>query len=79
MIDKEQCKRLYADLKRDLPDLDSITFRGHWYYRAECMKDAGCWRGYSRIIKEAKKYLAGEGEYPGYSKILRTYREGFIK
>jgi len=75
MINKEQCKALYADLKQDLPDLDSINFRSHWYYRAWCLKESGCWWHYNVIMEEAKKYLAGEGDYPGYSKLLKEVKK----
>ena len=28
----------YKDLIKDLDDLESTTFREHWYYRAMCFK-----------------------------------------
>ena len=31
-------RKLYMDLVRDLEDLESTTFREHWYYRAMCFK-----------------------------------------
>jgi len=72
---KERCKRLYAELKRDLTDLDSVDFRAHWYHRAACLKEAGCWWHYNVITRKAREYLAEQGDYWGYSSLLRQVKK----
>jgi len=72
---KEQCSSLYRELKRDLTDLASVDFRPHWFYRAACLKAAGCWWHYKIILRKAREYLSEQGDYWGYSYLLRQVKK----
>lgn len=60
MVDKKYCKRLYKELRADIPDLNSATFSEHWFFRAKQLKDAGCWWHYKKLLDIAKRYRQGE-------------------
>jgi hypothetical protein len=63
MNKKEHCQKLYRELKSDFGDLDSAAFRGHWFSRAQQLKEAGCWWHYSVLKRKAKDYLAKKGDF----------------
>ena len=51
---------LYRELLHDLPDLESNTFREHWYYRAAMFRvRTNLWDKYNYLIKRAREYLEG--------------------
>ena len=76
MVDKERCKVLYAELKRDIQDLESVFFREAWQEKLMDLKHAGCWWHYMLMLKKSRDYNAGKGDYPlGYNAVLREYKK----
>lgn len=63
MVNKNDCKALYRELKEDFGDLDSVNFRGHWFARAYRLKELGCWWHHALLIRKARDYLKGKGDY----------------
>jgi len=63
MVDKEECKRLYRELKEDIADLESDNFRKLWFERLDILKKAGCWWHYAVLKRKARDYMRGKGEY----------------
>jgi len=56
MVDKENCKKLYEELLRDIGDLESSSFRALWLARLDHLKEVGCWWGYMVLKKRSKTY-----------------------
>lgn len=56
MVNKEECKALYRELKMDFGDLDSLNFRVLWFERAYRLKERGCFWHYSVLMRKAKDY-----------------------
>lgn len=56
MINKEECKRVYRELKDNISDLESSTFRALWFSRLEHLKELGCWWHYAVLKKQATHY-----------------------
>jgi hypothetical protein len=56
MVDKEECKRLYAELLRDIGDLESVSFRENWLSRLDHLRELGCWWHYSLLRRRATLY-----------------------
>ena len=76
MVDKEGCKGLYAELKRDMADLENINFRGLWFFRLGLLHENGCWWHYKVLKRQSREYLEGRGLYPlGYDYVLREYKK----
>jgi len=71
MTDKIKCQKLYRELKRDIEDLDSVTFRSHWFSRIELLKESGCWWHYAVLKRKGRDYLKGKGDY-----MAVLYKEG---
>ena len=50
----EECTEGYERLLNDIEDLESVTFREHWFYRAHVFKVlGGCTSQYNRLLEEA--------------------------
>jgi len=63
MVNKDKCRKLYRELKKDIADLESVNFRELWFDRLEILKKNGCWWHYSVLKRKAKDYMQGKGEY----------------
>ena len=63
MVNKEECKALYRELKRDFGDLDSVNFKELWFVRARALKERGCFWHYAVLIRKSRDYLKGKGDY----------------
>ena len=50
----EECTEGYERLLNDLEDIESDTFREHWFYRAHVFKVmGGCKIQYNRLLEQA--------------------------
>lgn len=55
----KECAEGYERLLNDIEDLESETFREHWYYRARQYRiETGCFVHYYRLMETASQYLS---------------------
>ncbi|HJH28050.1 MAG TPA: hypothetical protein C5S37_15100 [Methanophagales archaeon] len=54
MVNKEACQKLYREFKEDMPDLESQSFRNHWFERANRLRELGCWYHYEILVNIKK-------------------------
>lgn len=60
---KETCQKLYKELKKDIADLDSVSFRGLWFSRVEKLKEEGCFWHFMVLKRKGNDYLRRKGDY----------------
>ena len=75
MVDKKACQQLYRELKNDINDLESSSFRGLWFSRIEQLKDAGCFWHFMVLKRKARDYEKGKGDNP--SSYHSLWRDNF--
>ena len=52
---------MYMDLLRDLWDLESETFREHWYYREKMFRiNTNLWREDAHLRASARAFMEGK-------------------
>lgn len=52
---------MYKGLLRDMWDLESKTFRKHWYYREKMFRvNTNLWREDAHLLSSARAFMEGE-------------------
>jgi len=59
-----QCRALYAELNRDIEEIDNSAFASLWYDRAVILKDGcGCWWHHRLLMQKLLQYKIAQREH----------------